>query len=134
MIIAPKLRAAPITWFIRGAISPTRCADSAQVCVSHMSQMTIAVRATGHSRTCSVGPPPLVHAARGDAACRALSGGSAVHPPAARPAAGLRGSKRGRIVGRRIVSLSASWNLSISVSQSHGIRVATIFRGILARP
>ena len=43
MIMTPRLRAALITWFIRGAITDTRCADRLQVCVSHISQMMIAV-------------------------------------------------------------------------------------------
>jgi hypothetical protein len=60
MIITPRLRAALTTWFIRGAIKATRCAAMAQVCVFHMSQMMIAVVATGHCRTCSEAPDSLV--------------------------------------------------------------------------
>ena len=60
MIITPRLRAALTTWFIRGAIKATRWADMPQVCVSHMSQMMIAVRATGHWRTCSEAPASFV--------------------------------------------------------------------------
>src|SRR5262245_17756487 len=60
MIITPRLRAALTTWFIRGAIKATRCADMPQVCVSHISQITIAVRATGHCRTCSEAPASFV--------------------------------------------------------------------------
>ncbi len=43
MIITPRLLAALITWFIRGAMTATRCADRLQVCVSHISQMMMAV-------------------------------------------------------------------------------------------
>ena len=51
MIITPRLRAALITWFMRGAIAATRCADMLQVCVSHISQMMMAVCATSQ-RSC----------------------------------------------------------------------------------
>src|ERR1700756_5000031 len=60
MIITPRLRAALTTRFMRGAIDATRCADIAQVCVSHISQMMMAVRATGHCLTCSVAPASFV--------------------------------------------------------------------------
>jgi hypothetical protein len=60
MIITPRLRAALTTWFIRGAITDTRCAHMAQVCVFHMSQMMMAVLATGHSMTCSEAPISLL--------------------------------------------------------------------------
>src|SRR4051812_7708668 len=45
---------------MRGAIRATRWADMPQVWVFHMSQMMMAVRATGHCRTCSVGPALFV--------------------------------------------------------------------------
>jgi hypothetical protein len=57
--MTPRPRAALTAWFIRGAMAATRCADMPQVWVSHMSQMTMAVRATGQSRVCSVGAPFL---------------------------------------------------------------------------
>ncbi len=44
---------------MRGAIIVTRCADIEQVCVSHMSQMTIAVWATGQRSSFSDGLPDL---------------------------------------------------------------------------
>jgi hypothetical protein len=43
MIMTPRLRAEPTTWFIRGAIAATRCADRLQVWASHISQMMMAV-------------------------------------------------------------------------------------------
>src|SRR3954454_23321179 len=60
MIITPRLRAALTNWFMRGAIKPTRCADMAHVCASHISQIIIAVRATGHCTTFSEAPASLV--------------------------------------------------------------------------
>ena len=108
MIITPRLRAALTTWFIRGAIKATRCADMPQVCVSHMSQMMIAVRATGQRRTCSEAPAPLFAGVPGDSACRALSGGlvsrlaGTAAPP---PVAWLRVSIRERIFGQRVSCL-----------------------------
>ncbi|MDZ4688124.1 MAG: hypothetical protein SH850_23875 [Planctomycetaceae bacterium] len=49
MMSTPCDRAAFSTAFIRGAICPTRVAAFGQVCVSHMSQTTIAVSFGFHS-------------------------------------------------------------------------------------
>src|SRR5260370_13307717 len=43
-------RAATTTWSRRGAISPTRCVAPAHQCLSHMSQMTMAVCFGSHFR------------------------------------------------------------------------------------
>src|SRR5258707_9080478 len=43
MISAPRLRMAATSWFMRGAISPTRSVAALHQCLSHMSQMTTAV-------------------------------------------------------------------------------------------
>src|SRR5947208_16980515 len=53
MIITPRLRLALMTWFMRGAIAATRCAERLQVWVSHISQIMMAVWATSQRSICS---------------------------------------------------------------------------------
>src|SRR6516165_4611031 len=62
MIITPRRRAASTTWFMPGAMAPTRWAALAQVWVSHISMMTMAVCAASHrsvpSETTNLPPLP----------------------------------------------------------------------------
>src|SRR6266545_375215 len=88
MMNTPRLRAWLTAWFMRGAISPTRRVEPSHQCLSHISQMTMAVPFGFHSTDFSTlrhSPLPLLVSTRARVARDNELEASAAKLPAALP-------------------------------------------------